>query len=63
MENRRVDTLSRRSSYIEIKKKFNTSILKTNKHDLLLANEHKLNITLRILKDNKKQFLVKKGKL
>jgi len=42
---------------------FNYSILKINKNELLLANKHKLNATLRILKDNKKEFLVKKEKL
>jgi len=29
----------------------------------LLINKHKLNVILRILKDNKKEFLIKKEKL
>ncbi len=42
---------------------FNYNILKINKNKLLLANKHKLNVILRIFKDNKKEFLVKKKKL
>jgi len=42
---------------------FNYNILKINKDESLLANKHKLNATLRILKDNKKEFPVKKEKL
>jgi hypothetical protein len=45
------------------KKLFNYSILKINKDESLLANKHELNATLRILRDNKKEFLVKKEKL
>ena len=33
------------------------------KDRLLLANQYKLKITLRIFKDNQEQFLVKKEKL
>jgi len=42
---------------------FNYNILKINKDESLLANKHELNATLRILKDNKKEFPVKKEKL
>jgi len=42
---------------------FNHNILKINKDESLLTNKHKLNATLRILKDNTKEFLVKKKKL
>jgi len=42
---------------------FNYNILKINKNESLLANKHKLNVILRILKDNKKEFLIKKEKL
>jgi len=45
------------------KKLFNYSILKINKDESLLANKHELNATLRILRDDKKEFLVKKEKL
>jgi len=42
---------------------FNYNILKVNKNESLLANKYKLNATLQILKDNKKEFLIKKEKL
>ena len=42
---------------------FNYSILKINKNKLLLANKHKLNAILQILRDNTKEFLIKKKKL
>jgi len=42
---------------------FNYNILKINKDELLLANKYELNATLRILRNNKKEFLVKKEKL
>jgi len=42
---------------------FNYNILKINKNELLLANKYELNVTLRILQDNTKEFLIKKEKL
>jgi len=42
---------------------FNYNILKINKNELLLANKYELNIILQILRDNKKEFLIKKKKL
>jgi len=42
---------------------FNHNILKINKNELLLANKHKLNATLRIFQNNTKEFLIKKEKL
>ncbi len=42
---------------------FNYSIFKINKNKLLLANKHKLNIILQILRDNTEKFLIKKEKL
>ena len=62
-DNGRANALSRRSDHIKTKKSFNYNILKINKDELLLTNKHKLNVTLRILKDNTKEFLVKKEKL
>ena len=62
-DNRRADALSRRSNYIETREVFNSSILKVNKDRLLLANQHEINITLRIFRDNQEQFPVEKGKL
>jgi len=46
-----------------MKKSFNYSILKINKDESLLANKHELNATLRILRDNTEEFLIKKEKL
>jgi len=42
---------------------FNYNILKINKNKSLLANKYELNAILRILKDDKKEFLIKKEKL
>jgi len=42
---------------------FNYNILKINKNKSLLINKYELNAILRILKDNKKEFLIKKEKL
>ncbi len=44
-------------------KSFNYNILKINKDKLLLANKYKLNAILQILKDNEKEFLIKKENL
>jgi len=38
-------------------------MFRINKNELLLANKHKLNATLRIFRDNKEEFLIKKEKL
>ena len=42
---------------------FNYNIFKINKDESLLVNKHKLNVTLRIFRDNTKEFLIKKEKL
>jgi len=42
---------------------FNYNIFKINKNRLLLANKYKLNVILQTLRDNKKEFLIKKEKL
>ena len=42
---------------------FNYNILKINQNKLLLINKYKLNVTLQILRDNTKEFLIKKEKL
>jgi hypothetical protein len=46
-----------------MKKLFNYNILKVNKDESLLINKHELNAILQILRDNKKEFLIKKEKL
>jgi len=48
---------------METKESFNHSILKVNKNESLLANKHELNATLRILRDDKEEFPIEKGKL
>jgi hypothetical protein len=48
---------------MKTKKSFNYSILKVNKNESLLANKHELNATLRILRDDTKEFLIEKEKL
>ena len=42
------------------KEKFNHSILKINENDIISANHHQINATLRIIKNKKKQFFVSK---
>ncbi len=42
---------------------FNYNILKVNKNESLLINKYELNAILQILKDNKKEFSIKKEKL
>jgi len=48
---------------METKKSFNHNILKVNNDESLLANKHELNAILRILRDDTKEFPIKKGKL
>jgi len=42
---------------------FNYNILKINKDESLLANKYELNAILRILRDDKEEFPIKKEKL
>ncbi len=62
-ENGRADALSRRSDHMETKESFNHSILKVNNDESLSTNKHELNATLRILRDESKEFSIEKGKL
>ncbi len=48
---------------METKESFNHNILKVNKNESLLTNKHELNATLRILRDDTKEFPIEKGKL
>jgi len=48
---------------MKTKKSFNHSILKVNNDESLLINKHELNATLRILRDESEEFLIKKRKL
>ncbi len=62
-ENGKVDAFSRRKDHIKTKKSFNHSILKVNNNESLSINKHKINAILRILKDESKEFSIKKKKL
>jgi len=62
-DNDKADALSKRNDHIKTKKSFNHSILKVNNDESLLVNKHELNATLRILRDNTKEFPIKKEKL
>ncbi len=62
-ENGKADALSRRSDHIRTKESFNHSILKINSDESLSTNKHELNATLRILRDESKEFPIEKGKL
>jgi len=61
--NDKANALNKRNDHIKTKKSFNYNILKVNKNESLLANKYELNAILRILKDDKKAFLIKKEKL
>ncbi len=61
--NGKANALSKRSDHIETKKSFNHNILKVNNDESLLVNKYELNATLRILRDDTKEFPIKKGKL
>ena len=45
------------------KKEFNHNILKINEDGIISVNHHQINTTLRIIKDEEKQFLVNKRRL
>ena len=45
------------------KKIFNHNILKINDDEILFANCHEVNMTLKIMRDNQKQFLIIHEKL
>jgi len=62
-DNGKANALSKRNDHIKTKRSFNHSILKVNNDELLLVNKHKLNVILRILRDNIEEFSIKKEKL
>jgi len=61
--NSKVDIFNKKNNYIKTKTLFNCNILFVNNNKLLLANKYKLNATLQILRNNTKEFLIKKEKL
>ena len=48
---------------MKIKKIFDKSILQINDDETFSSNHREITITIRIVKDKKEQFLMKKGKL
>ena len=48
---------------MKIKKIFKHSILRVNNNESLSVNKHELNITLRIIRDDKKEYPVVQEKL
>ena len=62
-KNGRVNTLSRRNSYICSKKVFDQIVLKINNDESLSFNKREFNATMRILCDNQEQYSMIKEKL
>ena len=55
--------MSRRSDHMNSKKVFNHNILKVNDDEILFANRHEINMTLKIMRDDKEQFPIVHEKL
>ena len=53
-ENSRADAFNKRCDYITIKEKFDHNVLKINNNEIISANHHQINATLRIIKDDQK---------
>ena len=62
-KNERANVLSRRNDYMNSKKVFNHNILKINNDEILFANRHEINMTLKIMKNDKEQFSIIHEKL
>ena len=62
-ENDRANALSRRTNYMKSKKVFNHNILKVNNDEILFANRHEVNMTLKIIRDDQEQFSIVHEKL
>jgi hypothetical protein len=61
-ENERANVLNQRNDHIK-KRNFNKNILKINKNDSLSTNAQKLNTTLKIFRNQKEQYFIKKERL
>ena len=55
--------MSRRIDHMNSKKIFNHNILKINNDETLFANQHEINATLKIMRDDQEQFLIVHEKL
>ena len=62
-ENERANALSRRIDHMNSKKVFNHNIFKVNDDEILFANRHEINMTLKIMRNNQEQFLIVHEKL
>ena len=59
-ENARANAFNKQCDYMKSKKEFNHNILKINEDGIISTNHHQINATLRIIRDEEKQFLVSK---
>ena len=55
--------MSRRIDHMNSKEVFNHNILKVNDDETLFANRHEINMTLKIMRDDQKQFSIVHEKL
>ena len=62
-ENERANALSRRIDHMNSKKVFNHNILKVNDDEILFANRHEVNVTLKIMRNYQEQFSIVHEKL
>ena len=62
-ENERANALSRRIDHMNSKEVFNHNILKVNNDEILFANRHEINMTLKIMRDDQEQFSIVHEKL
>ena len=62
-KNKRANVLNHKYDYMKIKKIFDKNILQINKDETLLLNYKEITTTMRIVKDNKEQFSIKKDRL
>ena len=62
-ENERANALSRRIDHMNSKEVFNHNIFKINDDETLFANRHEVNLTLKIMRDDKEQFSIVHEKL
>ena len=60
-ENDRANALSQRCDYMKTKRIFNKNILRINNDKTLLLNYEKIITIMRIVKDDKEQFSMKKN--
>ena len=62
-KNGRANALSRRNDYMNSKEIFNHNIFKVNDDETLFVNSHEVNATLKIMRNDKKQFSIIHEKL